>query len=160
MKLSDALLGGFFVLLGIAVLWLASQFPSFQGQPYGAALLPSILAVGFILCGAIMMLRELRLRRSAAGGSGPVFALVPDLREGGAPALFAVLGNILAQIWLSPMLGFLPVSVIGLSVLFLVLRLSAIKALLLALATTVVCWWLFVDLLRVPLPRGFLDGVL
>ncbi len=157
MKLADALLGAFFVLFGIAVLWQATRFPTFPGQPYGATLLPSVLAAGFILAGALLVLRDLRLRRHAGG---PLVTLVPDLRKGGGWALLAVLGNVAAHIWLSPVLGFLPVSLIGLTALFMVLRVPALHAVPIAAATTAACWWLFVGLLRVPLPRGLLDGVL
>lgn len=157
MKVTDALLGAFFVLFGVVVLWQASQFPDFAGQPYGAALLPSLLAAGFVVSGAVLILRDLRARRSV---SGPWVALVPDLRAGGTPALLAVLGNVLAHIGLSPLLGFLPVAVIGLSALFVVLRVPVVQAVLIALPTTIVCWWLFAGLLRVPLPRGLMGGVL
>ncbi|MEG3660889.1 tripartite tricarboxylate transporter TctB family protein [Celeribacter halophilus] len=162
MKLTDALLGGFFILFGGVMLWMASQFPSFQGQPYGASFLPSILAVGFMLSGGLLVLRDVRVRRLPApdGVSRPIFAFVSDLKNGGTPALLAVLGNILAQIFLAPSIGFLPVSLVGLCVLFLLLRLSFVKSFILALAVTLVCWWMFAGLLRVPLPRGLLEGVL
>lgn len=71
-----------------------------------------------------------------------------------------MLANVLAHILLTPRIGFLPVSLIGLTALFMILGLNAVKSLLLAVSTTLVCWWLFAGLLRVPLPRGFLDGVI
>jgi hypothetical protein len=102
-----------------------------------------------------------RLNRAEIGEDHtPIFAWTQDLREGGLPALIAVLGNVLAQILLSTKLGFIPVSIVGLTVLFLVLRLRPWVAVVLAIATSFACWWLFVGLLRVPLPRGLLDGVL
>ncbi|QPM92403.1 tripartite tricarboxylate transporter TctB family protein [Pseudooceanicola algae] len=167
MKITDALLGGFFLLLGALMLWQASLFPTFASQPYGAAFLPSILASGFILAGALLLVRDLRLRRALAKGdtgqgddSNPFFAWNTDLKHGGAPALLAVLGNVLAHIFLTPIIGFLPVSIVGLTLLFLILRLRPWVAIAIAIATSLVCWWLFVGLLRVPLPRGILDGVL
>lgn len=158
MKFTDALSGVLLMLLGLFMLWQAVQFPSFGGQPYGAALLPSILAGGLILGGTLLVLRDIAARRHAGGG--PWLQLVPELRSGGMPALLAVLGNVLAQIWLAPRLGFIPVSAAGLLVLFLVLRLRHCVAAVLALGTSLACWWLFAGLLRVPLPRGLLDGVL
>ncbi|WP_265502822.1 tripartite tricarboxylate transporter TctB family protein [Paracoccus beibuensis] len=158
MKLTDALSGVLLMLLGLFMLWQAAQFPSFAGQPYGAALLPSILAGGLILGGTLLVVRDLLARRQAEGGVW--LQLVPDLRAGGMPALLAVLANVLAQIWLAPRVGFIPVSAVGLLVLFLVLRLPAWVAAVLAVGTSFACWWLFAGLLRVPLPRGLLDGVL
>ncbi|QUS37231.1 tripartite tricarboxylate transporter TctB family protein [Falsirhodobacter algicola] len=157
MKITDALLGGFFLCLGAVMFWQAAHFPSFGGQPYGAALLPSILAVGFMIAGVMLVLRDLRARRTAGG---PLLALQADLKDGGAPALLAVIGNVAAHIWLTPRIGYLPVSIVALSVLFLTLRLRPWVAVVLAIGTTLACWWLFAGLLRVPLPRGFLDGVL
>lgn len=158
MRLTDALSGALLVLLGLFTLRQAAQFPSFGGQPYGAALLPSILAWGLIAGGALLVLRDVMARRQAAGGAW--LEPVPELRRGGLPALLAVLGNVVAQIWLTPRMGFVPVSVIGLLVLFLVLRLRPLVAAVLAVGTSLACWWIFALLLRVPLPRGLLDGVL
>lgn len=81
MRLTDALLGGFFALFGICVLGVASQFTRFPSQPYGAALLPSILAVGFLVAGGLLIVRDLRQRRGNSGVPSHVFALVPDLRS-------------------------------------------------------------------------------
>lgn len=94
MKITDALLGAFFDLFGGGVLWQAAQFPSFAGQPYGAALLPSLLAVVLMLAGAVLIARDLRAR---AGSGGPWVALVPDLRAGGAPALLVPLTFFIEQ---------------------------------------------------------------
>lgn len=159
MKITDAVSGVLLMGLGLFMLWQASQFPSFGGQPYGAALLPGILAWGFLLGGGLLVLRDLLARRQAAGGAW--VSLVPELRHGtGMAALLAVLATVLAQIWLAPRLGYLPVSVLCLTALFAVLRLRPLIALALAIATSAACWWLFAGLLRVPLPRGLLDGVL
>lgn len=159
MKITDAVSGALLIALGLFMFWQASLFPSFGGQPYGAALLPSILAGGFVLGGGLLILRDVLARRQAAGG--PLVSLVPELRQGtGLAALLAVLGNVLAQIWVAQSLGFIPVSVVGLLVLFLVLRLRPWVAAALAVGTSMACWWLFAGLLRVPLPRGILDGVL
>ncbi|MFN3526029.1 MAG: tripartite tricarboxylate transporter TctB family protein [Paracoccus sp. (in: a-proteobacteria)] len=161
MKITDAVSGVLLMGLGLFMLWQASQFPSFGGQPYGAALLPRLLAGGFVLGGGLLILRDLLARRHAAAAAGPWVALEPELRQGtGMAALLVVLGNVLAQIWLAPRLGYLPVSVLGLAALFAVLRLRPLSALLLAVGASAACWWLFAVLLRVPLPRGLMDGVL
>lgn len=159
MKITDAISGLLLMGLGLFMLWQAAQFPSFGSQPYGAALLPSILAVGFLAAGGLLIARDLMARRHVP--AGPWVTLIPDLRQGtGMAAGLAVVGNVLAQIWLAPQLGYLPVAVAGLVVLFVVLRLRLWVALALASGTSLACWWLFVGLLRVPLPRGLLDGVL
>ncbi|WP_282602667.1 tripartite tricarboxylate transporter TctB family protein [Paracoccus sp. PARArs4] len=157
MKLTDALSGVALILLGLFMLWQAAQFPVFAGQPYGAALLPRILAAGFVIGGALLVLRDIAARRQAGG---PIVAFADELRRpAGWAAMAAVLGNVLAQVLLGPHLGYLPVSVAGLLVLFLVLRLPLLQAAGLAVGTTALCWWLFAVLLRVPLPRGLLEGI-
>lgn len=162
MRITDALSGALFMMLGLFILVQASQFPAFGGQPYGAALLPSVLAGAFILAGLLLVVRDLSARRSAAGtASAPWIAIVPELRNAvSVAALLMVIANVAAHILLSPRLGFLPVSVIGLTILFVVLKLQLWKALLLAVGASLACWWLFVTLLRVPLPRGLMEGFL
>lgn len=157
MKLTDALSGALLALLGLFMLRQAAQFPVFGAQPYGAALLPRILGGGLILGGVLLALRDLQARHVRVGG--PWIAPVPELRRPlAAAALLAVIGNVLAQIWLSPRLGFMPVSIVGLTVLFAVLHLSLLRAFALAVGTSLLCWWLFAVLLRVPLPRTTMQG--
>ncbi|MBU2957736.1 tripartite tricarboxylate transporter TctB family protein [Paracoccus sp. 1_MG-2023] len=158
MKLTDALSGAALILLGLFMLWQSAQFPSFAGTAYGAAMLPRLLALGFVIGGALLVLRDIMARRHAGG---PFVIFAPELRRvQGIAAMAAVLGNVAAQILLGPQLGYPLVSVLGLLVLFLVLRLPVWQATLLAIGATALCWWLFAVLLRVPLPRGLLEGII
>lgn len=160
MKLSDALSGALFIILGLFMLWQASQFPAFTGQPYGAELLPSILGAAFLLGGGMLIVRDLARRRLNAGHNGAWIAVIPELQRGsGVAALAAVMAYILGQVWIAPLVGFTLVSVITLTVLFAVLNIRLWVALLLGISASLACWFLFADLLRVPLPRGLLGGV-
>ena len=144
MKLSDALSGALFMIFGLFMLWQASRFPEFSGQPYGAALLPSILGGAFILGGAGLVLRDLARRRVAAHEAGAWISVIPELQRGsGLAALAAVLAYILGQIWIAPMLGFTLVSILTLTVLFAVLNIRLWVALLLGVVTSLACWFLF-----------------
>jgi putative tricarboxylic transport membrane protein len=169
MKLSDALSGALFIILGLFMLWQASLFPVFSGQPYGAELLPSILGGAFVLGGGGLILRDLARRRAASAngagnngiGSDAWISVIPELQtRSGIAALAAVLAYILGQVWIAPMLGFTLVSIVTLTVLFAVLNIRLWVALLLGVAASLACWFLFAELLRVPLPRGLLGGVI
>lgn len=155
MRIRDALLGVIFACLGIFMMIEAAGFPSFPGQPYGASLLPSLLGGGFVISGLLLVGRDL-----ASGFGGRWIVPVPALatRQGAVSALL-ILGTVLAHVIVSPWLGFIPVSVICLGGLFLWFGVRPGPALLIAALGTAVCWFFFAMLLKVPLPRGLLEGL-
>lgn len=159
MQIADSVLGALFALLGAYMLYAASGFPSFPGQPYGAALLPTLLGMAFIVCGMLLALRDLRVRR--LGGAITLFAIQPALRDPrGAISGAMVIAVVLAQIVLGDQIGFIPISVVMLMAIFLWFRVRILTALFFAVLGTGVCWWLFSFVLKVPLPRGILDGIM
>ncbi len=156
MRIRDAIFGGLFACLGLFMLYQASGFPSFPGQPYGASLLPSILGAGFVLTGVFLVLRDL-----LSGQGGTWAAPVEALRtRSGFVAALLVVGTALAHILVSPHVGFIPVSIFCLTALFLWFRVRVVIAVPVALAGTAVCWFFFASVLKVPLPRGILVGIL
>lgn len=160
MRITDGLSGLVFILLGLTMIVIAAGFPDFPGQPYGADLLPTLLGMGLILAGAGLAVRDALARRASAQRA-PLASLDDDLRSPRALlAVAAVLGLVVGQILLGRSIGYLPVSVVGLAILLLVLGIRPVLAVAVAIATTIACWWVFVDVLRVPLPRGLLNGVL
>lgn len=160
MRLTDALTGAVFMAIGLFLFQVASGFPNPGGMPYGASLLPQILGVGLLLGGVLLILGDLARRRIALG-SAPLVTVDPELktRRGLLPvAMLLVL--ILGHVVLADKLGFIAVSITGLTLVFLSVRLRLVMAVGLALVGSLVCWWLFAGLLRVPLPRGWLEGFL
>ncbi|WP_207540848.1 tripartite tricarboxylate transporter TctB family protein [Sabulicella rubraurantiaca] len=154
MRLNDAVLGA--LLLGLAawVWWMTGFFPDFPGQAYGPRLFPRILATGIALCGAVLLLRGLRERAP--------FLLVEDwMRDPTRLVSFlAVPGATLVYIFLSEQVGFIPIAFALLLGLFLWFRARAIVALPVAAGVTLAVHWFFAGMMRVPLPRGWLDAVL
>ena len=159
MQIADSVLGAVFALLGAYMLYAASGFPSFPGQPYGAALLPSLLGVAFIVCGLLLALRDWRVRR--LGNTVTWFAIQPALKDPrGAISGLLIVAVVLSQILFGDLIGFIPISLVMLTVVFLWFRVRILNALFFAALGTGVSWWLFSFVLKVPLPRGILDGIL
>ena len=159
MRVNDALFGAALWLLAAAILWQAASFPAMPGQSFGPALVPGVLAGGFLVCGLGLVVSGLRTR-----GAGPLFAPPAEWSagEGRGRLLDAalVLGGLVALILLWDRLGFL----IGgtLYTALLVYRFhggGVARALLVAAAACFVVDWAFRRLLLVPLPMGPLTGV-
>ncbi|KFB08192.1 Tripartite tricarboxylate transporter TctB family protein [Nitratireductor basaltis] len=162
MKLTDALTGALIACLGIFMVHVASGFPSFPGQPYGASLLPTLLGVGFIATGLLLLLRDMRQRFMSGVRKG---ASVVSLDEGlqtrdGAISAILIIATVVLQILLAPHIGFIPVSLATLFCLFVWFRVPWLAAIAVSIFGTALCWWLFAIILKVPLARGFLEGII
>ncbi|QDC10642.1 tripartite tricarboxylate transporter TctB family protein [Oceanicola sp. D3] len=155
MQMRDALLGGLFACLGIFMMVQAAGFPAFPGQPYGASLLPGLLGAGFIIAGGILAAQDLLGRVGA-----PWVAFDEALRSrNGLISAALMVATVLAHILLGGWLGFIPVALVTLCVIFLWFGVRLLPALLIAAASTALCWVLFAIFLEVPLPRGLLVGI-
>ena len=152
MRVGDAVSGALILALGAAMIVIAAGFPGFPGQRFGPSLFPTILGSGLALCGALLGLRGLSERPRAAA-----FRLDPALTEprsllgfalalGGA-GLFAAVGE---------RVGSVPISVATLLALMITLGVRPLHAVALSVLVTVAIQGFFAELLRVPLPLGWL----
>ena len=161
MKLNDAIWGALLLLFAGALFSHARGFPSIPGQQVGPSALPSALAIGLGVCGAILLLRSLRERaRGRGAGTAPWvewpewFAARPQLRA------FCVLVAVnLLYLFGVARLGFVVTGVIYLAALMLALRVRPAVALPVALVMTLAIHFAFYKLLRVPLPWGVLQPI-
>ncbi len=162
MKFNDALWGVALLLLGGVLFVHVQGFPPMPGQRIGPGAMPSALAVGLALCGALLLLRGLRERGAARqGGSGAAWVELPEW-FGSAPQVqgFAVLVAVnLLYVLGAQQIGFVLTGIIYLFSLMAVLRVPMLRALVLAVLLTVLIHFVFYKLLRVPLPWGLLQGV-
>jgi putative tricarboxylic transport membrane protein len=154
-RFSDAISGGFFLLLAGTVFWLTRDLRMMPGQNYGAAFFPRTIASAMALFGTILLVRGLRT-------AGP-WAEFPDwVRSPRHVANFAlVVGVLVFYILASTRLGFPLTGFVSLMVLLLWLRglRHWVEAVVVSVGCVIAIQFLFGDLLRVPLPWGVLQPV-
>lgn len=150
MRVNDALLGSFLVLLAIALIIHAQTFPNVPGQQYGAAVFPTLVAVGFLATGALLIVSGLRAK-------APLVEWASWARErhglrNVVVTALAVVFYIVASEWLGFMLTMAPILI----VLLRLFRVRWITSIPVAVATTLVIQYVFGNWLYVPLPWGLL----
>lgn len=155
MRINDAVFGAALWLLAGLVLWQIGTFPSMPGQSFGPALVPGLLATGFALCGALLMIGGVRHRHGR-----PWAALGAWRRDGRLLDGAIVLGGLALLILGWSRLGFL----IGGSFysFLLIWRFRGGNPLLALSVAVIACFlidWGFRRLLLVPLPLGPLKAV-
>lgn len=157
MRANDILSGLALIVFSLAMMTLTLSFPEFPGQKFGPALFPRILGVGLILCGAVLVRNGLAARRTGA----PWLELAPWTRDPWRVTSFlGTLALLLVYIFASETIGFIPVALAFLLELFVWLGVRLVPAALTAVVTTIAIHWFFSTMLRVPLPRGWLNTIL
>jgi putative tricarboxylic transport membrane protein len=157
LRANDAIAGLVLIVLAAVMIALTASFPEFPGQKYGPSLFPRILGTGLIVCGAILMWNGLAARRTG----GPWIEIAPWAREPRRLATFLlVIALLLIYIFVAETIGFIPLALVFLGGLFLWLGVRPWIAAVTAPAVTLIIYWFFASLLRVPLPRGWLNSIL
>ena len=153
MRINDAVIGALLIAFAAVMIHHTGTFPSFPGQKYGPALFPTLIGLGFIGTGAVLIWRGVRERAGT-----PWIEFAPWTREPHRLGGFVlVLASIIAYILAAESIGFLAVCFVILFVLMTWLGEVAWRAGLIAVAMTLLIDWFFGDLMRVPLPRGLLN---
>jgi putative tricarboxylic transport membrane protein len=156
-RVNDAVIGVVLVLFALAMIVYTRTFPAMPGQDYGPALFPTLIGLGFIVTGVILIVSGLRRRRVE-----PLFGGGEWLRSGPHIINFlAVVGGLLLYIVASDWLGFILTSLLLLFVWLVLFRGGKpISSLAIALAVTLAVNYAFSQLLLVPLPLGLLQPLL
>lgn len=154
MRLSDPFMGGVLLLLSIAVGLYSQSFPDIPGQSYGAAAFPTAIAVILGVCGLLLVVRGL------ASGAGVQVARTEWTRRPGAVlAVLVTIGCVLGYVFLMGLIGFVPLTLAVLLLLFSMLRVPWWQTGLFATATTLIIDHVFRSVLLVPLPRGLMPNL-
>jgi putative tricarboxylic transport membrane protein len=145
------------LLSSVALLLHVRSFPTVPGQQFGAALFPALIGVGFGVCGLLLVVSGWRAHaRDAASArwfTPPPWARSP--RQ--VIALAAVIAVNVAYIALVDVIGFVPLAIAYLALLFWVFGVPAKWMLPIAVVVALVIHYAFYKLLRVPLPWGVLQ---
>jgi putative tricarboxylic transport membrane protein len=133
------------------VLWHIQGYPAMPGQKFGPAWFPGLIAVGLIVCGALLALQSLRV-------PAPLVSLPPWVRSS-RPLIGVglVIGGLLLYALAADAVGFYPTALLILVVWMRVLGASWRVTLPVAVIATVVIHLSFYKLLRIPLPWGILE---
>lgn len=152
MRVNDLILSLLVLLAAAALAAVSLTLPPIPGQRFGAAVFPLTVACGAALCGVILAVGALR------AGTGPAVSLSWVQERGALPRVAATLVLVVFYILAAPVLGFLATAILTLLALFLVLRVPIVIAVPVAAVTAAGVYFAFANLLRVPLPRGFIEG--
>ena len=157
MRFNDLVCGAVLIATALCVIALTMSFPAFPGQNYGPAVFPRLLAVLLAVCGGLLMVRGL-----AAWRAGERLADLPEWAREPANVISALLiiAVALAYILLLDSIGFVPLTLVCLVILFLWFKVRAPIAIATSLIAAFGINWFFASLMRVPLPRGLMDWFL
>ena len=153
MKINDAVFGALLLVLGLAVLLHVQSFPKIPGQNVGPALFPGSVAGALVICALLLIVSGVRSRPQSAWFEGPPWMRSP--RHAGA--FVAVVGSTIAYIVLANAVGFLIIAPLALFAMFIAFGVRRRTAVIVAFVGTLVIWYAFYKLLRVPLPWGVLE---
>jgi putative tricarboxylic transport membrane protein len=157
MRVSDVISGALFLALAIFIGVYAQTLPPMPGQRYGAGAFPTLIALGLGGFSILMMVQAWRKR--APGTRWVEWAnWARDHRTVVNFLLALVL--ILVYVFFSERIGFIPLSIAILFILFWRQGVSLRTSAIVAVAATLAIQVAFSDLLRVPLPRGILTNYL
>ncbi|MDO8478122.1 MAG: tripartite tricarboxylate transporter TctB family protein [Candidatus Rokubacteria bacterium] len=151
MKISDTVVGVGFIGAGALIVAGTLNYPALDGGHPGPALFPRILGTLMAVLGAALAVQGARARDATQAVEWRRL----HRNVGFVNALF-VLGGVFAYLGLVEWLGFLITGTLLLFLMMWRLRVPPLRALVVAIAFIAIVHFLFVKVLRVPLPLGLL----
>ena len=156
MKVNDAIWGALLILLGATIIVHVQHFPMIPGQKIGPAMFPGLASAGLVLCGILLMVNGVNARKRAGERWWQSGDWVSSPRH--LFAFVAFIGGVTVYVLFANAIGFLILAPLILAAWFLVLRVRPRRAIVTALIASIVIWYVFYKLLRVPLPWGVLTS--
>jgi len=152
-KINDAVFGAVLLVLGVAVLLAVRGYPHIPGQNVGPALFPGLVAAALIACAVLLIVGGVRRHAEA-----PWLEPMPWLgSRRHVIAFLTVVGSVVFYIALVDRIGFLIIAPLTLLAMFMAFRVRWTIGVVVAILATIVIWYAFYKLLRVPLPWGVLE---
>lgn len=133
----------------------ATSFPPMPGQAFGPKLFPNIVAAGFALCALMLIVRAAKARAIKLAVVTPEWWNEPGRRGN----LVILLGSIVAYTLLVERVGFVLTTFAMLVLLMKRLGASWRATLFASFLGTAMTYLMFAYWLRVPLPTGWLTGI-
>ena len=157
MRINDAVIGSVLIVFALAMIGVTRTFPAMPGQDYGPALFPTLIGIGMIITGAILVAGGVARRRTE-----PWFHGGDWLRSRRHTACFlSIILGLLAYILVSDWLGFILTSLLLLTVWLVLFRGGKpVSSFVIALGVTLAVNYAFTTFLLVPLPLGLLEPVI
>jgi putative tricarboxylic transport membrane protein len=155
LRINDAVFGGVLLIGALAIIVYAHGFAPLHGQEYGPGLFPTLIGIGFAVCGAVLV------RGGLKSGEVPGLIVIPDWmrQQGEILDVFLVLGGLIVLILVWDWLGFLIGATLYIGGLITRFRHGRVaSSLLMALIACFVIDFAFRRYLLVPLPLGPLTG--
>ena len=155
MRFNDALIGlALIVFAGLIALYV-QDFPPMPGQQFGPSLFPLLIAAGFALTGAALLVSGLR----RVGSEG--WIELSDWMRSPRLALnfLVVIGAVSLYVALSDRLGFLIAAPLVLIAILKALGARWRLAVPIAILVAFLMHWIFYGALKVALPWGMLEPV-
>ena len=119
MKFNDAIIGVFLIIFAIIEILYARTFPTLFGQQFGPSEFPILIGIGLAFCGAVLIMRGLRLRYKNAIVGGALVSVGEWIESNAAITNFAlVLLSILFFILSVDDVGFVITSFLIFALLF------------------------------------------
>jgi putative tricarboxylic transport membrane protein len=157
MRVNDAILGMIVIVFSGLVIWEARSYPALPGVPYGPGLFPTVVAGAMIFGGLVLLVKGLGNRKRTGWVALDQWARKP--RTYGTLGL--IFGSLLFYILFSERLGFLITSFLILMALLLWTRRGrrVWSTSIIAVFFPLLVFFLFSEMLRIPLPPGPLVGL-
>ena len=149
MKISDTMVGAGFVAAGALIIAGTLNYPSLDAGPPGPSLFPRILGGLMAAFGGLVSLKGIRAR-----DVGDDVDLLHLYRNPSFINAMFVLVGVAAYILFVEKMGFLITGALLLFVVMWRLKVPPLRALLVAAMFNGVVYFLFVKIMRVPLPLG------
>lgn len=153
MRFNDSVFGVVLIVFATLEIAYAQTFPRLFGQDYGPDLFPILIGAGLILFGGLLVIRGLKQRSTVPMVTVGDWAQDRNNVINVVVLVACILFYILASEWL----GFVPISILILTLLLLRLGTGPVLSVSIALITTVLIHGLFAKVLLVPLPWGLLQ---